>query len=215
MIAFGGPGIQSSVMHIGNLFPDSRFLVMSCLGGSVAIGFNILPAFGTLWTLYGIGLRPMFASYVFVVLLSTVVSLLLCPDETFELEERYDELELNSNGSYQPTPAREVFLAASHSHLLEAPIGSSMPSNSHHQLNRNDSFMVSKDALDIGKLELVKSKDRPFYKQLFSWMYLRILLVFIATSFQASFVVASLATELADQNDFPPSVQHDMARIFT
>jgi hypothetical protein len=75
--------------------------------------------------------------------------------------------------------------------------------------------MVSKDALDIGKLELVKSKDRPFYKQLFSWMYLRILLVFIATSFQASFVVASLATELADQNDFPPSVQHDMARIFT
>lgn len=215
MIAFGGPGIQSSVVHIGNLFPGSRFLVMSCLGGSVAIGFNILPAFGALWTLYGIGLQPMFATYMFVVLLSTLGSLLLWPDEAFELEERYDELELKSNGSYQPTPAKEVFLAASHTHLLEAPIDSYLRSNSHHQLDRNDSFMASKEALEVGKLELVNIKDVPFYQQLFSWMYLRILLVFIATSFLANFVVASLTTELADQNYFPTNVQHDMARTFT
>jgi MFS family permease len=38
LIAFGGPGVQTSLMHLGNLFPSRRFFVMVSVAG-VTIAF--------------------------------------------------------------------------------------------------------------------------------------------------------------------------------
>lgn len=214
MMAFGSPGIQNAVIHLANLFPDSRFLAMSSLGGSITIAFAILPIFDMLWMDYGIYLSTMFGTYVYVILLLAVGSLLLWPDTPFELEE-HDEQSLLTFNQNHPTPEESLILTANHMHMMEAPVNSFLRSNSHHQLDRSESFQNSSAALRVENLQLVSIKDFPFHQQVFSWIYLRMLLVFVTTSFMVNFYAASLPTELADQHIFSSDHQHEMAKIFT
>lgn len=215
MMAFGSPGIQNAVIHLANLFPDSRFLVMSSLGGSITIAFAILPIFDVLWMDYGISLSTMFGTYVYVILISAVGALLLWPDTPFELEERDEQQSLLSFNQNHHTPEESLIQAANHMHMIEAPMNSFLRSNSHHQLDRSESFQNSTAALQVHNLQLVSIKDLPFHRQVFSWVYLRMLLVFVTTSFIVNFYAASLPTELADQNFFPSEHQHEIAKIFT
>jgi len=247
MMSFGSPGVSNAVIHIANLFPDSRFLVISCLSGSITLSFVILPIFDFLWNNYGMGLRAMFSSYVYVLVLCAIGALLLWPDTPFELVEDMDDKPSRIQNSNSPCHAvseeervrfaihqqvevpRNYFLQSNSptqqdrrepllrfaKHLVEAPMSSFLRSNSHHQLDRHESFILSREAIESGNLQRVSVKDLPFLRQLFSWIYLRILLVFISTSFMANFYVASLTTELGDQNYFSTDYQHQLAKIFT
>lgn len=215
LMAFGGPGIQLAVFHLANLFPDQQFTVMSCISGSVTISFVVFPIFDLLWERYGIGFRIMFRSYLIVIAFSALATQLLWPDEPYETTTRRDEPDEKQRSDNGGSPESAFVGAASHTHFVEAPLGSYLRSNSRHQMSRHQSFHQSVRGMLTGNYSTLSIKDQPFWCQLFSGVFTRILLVFCCTSFMANFYVAALPTELADLNTFPPNIQHSMARSFT
>lgn len=215
-MAFGGPGIQSAVIHLANLFPDQKFTVMSCMSGSVSLSFAIFPLFDLLWNRYGVGLRVMFRSYLLAIALSALTAQLLWPDKPYETDDDKEQTRRNNGSPYPtPTPERAFVDAAAHTHLVEAPLGSYLRSNSRHQMSRHLSYRKSVVSMLAGDYAALSLKDQPFWCQLFSGVYVRILLVFCCTFFMANFYVASLPTELADMNNFSTERQHGFARTFT
>ena len=216
LMAFGGPGIQTAVVHLANLYPDQKFTVMSCISGSVSLSFAILPLFDLLWGRYGVGFRVMFHSYLLPIALSAVTAQLFWPDKPYEEDTDKGQTRLDSRSPYpQPTPERAFADAAAHTHLVEAPLGSYLRSNSRHQLSRHLSYRQSVVSMLAGNYASLSLKDQPFWCQLCSGEYVRALLVFCCTFFMANFYVASLPTELADLNHFSPEAQHGIARTFT
>jgi MFS family permease len=218
LMAFGGPGIQSAVIHLANLFTEDKFMAMSAMSGSVSVSFAILPLFDLLWERHGIGFRVMFRSYLIVVVLSALAAHVLWPNEPFVSDEddviEHDDTD-DEDPRYSPTPESAFIVAASHTHLMEAPLGSYLRSNSRHQMSRHHSYRQSLLGMLSGNYSKMSLKDQPFLCQLFSGVFARILLVFCCTCFMANFYVASLPSELADLNNLSTDLQHHMARTFT
>jgi MFS family permease len=201
LTAFGGPGVQMSTVHLANLFPDNLFFVMSFVNGSISCSFAILPIFSMLWETYGIGIRPMFQAYLLVVFASALGSLLFWPDSPYETDDSgLNELLLTPKTRRTPfppaSPQKMVKESTKHTHLIEQPLDSYLRSNES-KLNRHESFLVSRKALEEGQVSLVGLKDSPFRKQLASGSYIRMLVIFVATSFFANFYIASITTEVS------------------
>jgi MFS family permease len=88
VLSFGGPGICSSIIHIANLFPDTKNLVISCLSGSIALSFSILSVFDYLWQTYDFAtFHSLFGYYALVAGALTLGSFLMYPDETYKEED--------------------------------------------------------------------------------------------------------------------------------
>ena len=48
-IAFGGPAVQTSLLSIGNLFPNRRFFVMGIVAETITLSFAIFPLLDVIW----------------------------------------------------------------------------------------------------------------------------------------------------------------------
>jgi len=195
--------------------PKAQFFVLSVVNGSISLSFGILPIFGMLWEVYGIAYQTMFQAYLVVVILSGVRSFFLLPDEPYddvsEDNDGLDDLLLSSQVStsqgslvnlptiqvYEPTPEALVMESAKHfNHLIEQPLNSFLRRDPYHELERHESFVLSKKAIEKGQLGLVSLKDLPFYQQVTSGAYVRTLIVFVVTCFFANFYIASITTEV-------------------
>lgn len=219
LIAFGGPGIPTSIVHVTNLFPKQKFFVMSVINGSISLSFSVLALFEWLWAQYGIGIHTLFGWYTIVVMASTLASLLFWPNTPFEDKEVDDETATFNDATTvmneHLTPEHEFVEATTkHLHLTEQPLNSLLR-EAGHNLERSKSFIYSRKALAKGHNELVSLKDQTFWNQVLNGMYVRNLLLFVATSFFANFYVASITTELADGNHFPNEHQHRLERDCT
>ena len=209
LIAFGGPGIQFSIVHIANLFPENEFLVLSALNGTISFSFLVFAAFDYLWEHYLWSSEQLFGGFVCVVVLSMVASFVYWPDEPFEARSKDFE-------SLDESFEDELLEAATeHHHLTEQPLDSYLREYDGPHLERHDSFLISKKAIAEGKSRYVSLKDQPFHRQVTSGTYLRSLSVFLSVCFLANFYVCSFSTEMTDFAEFPPSEQHELARLFT
>ncbi|CAB9499631.1 Major Facilitator Superfamily [Seminavis robusta] len=227
MIAFGGPGISSSIVHVANLFPQNQFLMLSILCGSVTFSFSVLAVFGDLWERYNWGFRVLFGGYVVVIALSTLGSFRMWPDVPFESED--SDAHLSNNNKSQaieeghpllgPVSPEQEFVEAtlSHHQLVEEPLNSGLRQQLAY--GRTQSYDQSAGAFESGQeyatATLVSLKDQPFWNQFLSQTYVRNLLIFVTSSFFVNFTIASISTELADQQVFSIETQHDLARSFT
>lgn len=220
-VAFGGPGIQASVVSFANLFPNAQFFVMSIVNGSIAVSFAILPIFNQIWKVYGTSYQAMFQTYLLVVIASGIGSLLLLPDEPFQSIKEEDDLgdlllsqQEEDDHTILPqtppptrritprsmkqamSPEKLVMESVNHvNHLFEQPLNSFLRSDP--SLERHESFMLSKKAIEKGLPGLVSLKDLPFMGQVTSGSYIRSLTVFVVTSFFANFYIAAITTEVS------------------
>ena len=87
LIAFGGPGAQTSLIHLGNLFPERRFFVMGCVAETITLSFAIFPLMDVLWQATPLGFRDLFGGLSAMVAISAVCSFLLWPDQPYEVKE--------------------------------------------------------------------------------------------------------------------------------
>ena len=92
LIAFGGPGVQNSVMHLSNLFPGSKATTTALITGSFQISFFIFFIFDQLWYFFGINYQTLFFSYGCISASNIVISLLLWPDEPYHFSFEEEEL---------------------------------------------------------------------------------------------------------------------------
>eukprot|EP00934_Nitzschia_sp_Nitz4_P007125 Nitzschia sp. Nitz4//scaffold58_size112336//34525//35691//NITZ4_004025-RA/size112336-exonerate_protein2genome-gene-0.127-mRNA-1//-1//CDS//3329554965//7115//frame0 len=94
LIAFGGPGIGNSIIHLANLFPGNENLAMSGLSGSIAFSFSAFAAFDSIWGASDtITFRHLFGSMGAIVALLAIGSLVVYPDEPYEehIDDDFDD----------------------------------------------------------------------------------------------------------------------------
>jgi MFS family permease len=228
LIGFGGPSIQSALFHLTNLFPDSKFAVMSCLSGSFSVSFAIFPFFDYLWQNFAISFQVMTRSYILVVGLSSLASHFFWPnvaitelddqidDDNYDYNQEFIHDDSNLKSDKRVITAESAFLeSAAHPHLLEAPLNSYLRSNPRRIMNSHPSFQKSVASMLTAQYVHISIKDNPFWNQLSSGVYARILLVFITTSFWANLYIASLPTELAVSHGEINTTSSNLGRTFT
>jgi MFS family permease len=91
LIAFGGPGVQTSLMHVGNLFPERRFFVMGVVAESITLSFAVLPVLDVIWDSWDCGFRKLFAGLGCLLFLSSLSSFFLWPDSPYETPKEEEE----------------------------------------------------------------------------------------------------------------------------
>lgn len=195
LMAFGGPGIQISIVHLANLFPNNQFLVLSVLNGTISLSFMVFAIFDWVWLTYApIDFRTLFSGFTLIVIVSMIGSLLFWPDSPFELrndqkKERHHHLQRTAEDDF-------IEATTAHSHLIEQPLHSYLRNDPRHVLEHHESFIASRQALLLGDSEVISLKDQPFLRQLFSRTFSRALLLLMVTCFYANFYVASFSTEV-------------------
>lgn len=202
LISLGGPGVQISVINFANLFPNNHFLALNILCGTICVSFAVLEFFNWLWevSMGTISYSMMFGGLAVVSMVSMVASAIFYPDQSYE--DTNHQSKANTETLKHHTPQEEYFEAATaHHYLIEQPIDSFLRSgssaDSNKELENRQSYKISKHALLYGEASMISLKDRPFRQQLFSGCYIRILLVFVVTSFLANFYIASFSTEVS------------------
>jgi MFS family permease len=93
LIAFGGPGAQSAIIHLSNLFPNWKATATAIITGSFQLSFIIFLLFDQLWTDQQISYQTLFLGYSFVCVANAVISIFLWPDIPYTFEEQVALLE--------------------------------------------------------------------------------------------------------------------------
>lgn len=110
LIAFGGPGVQSSIIHLSNLFPARKATATAFITGSFQLSFIVFLIFDQLWTVGHWTYQQLFLGYCIVCAVNAVFSFFFWPDQPYSYEEvvEVDEIEdpedtLVSNTSCEPS----------------------------------------------------------------------------------------------------------------
>jgi MFS family permease len=185
LVAFGGPGVQTSLMHVGNLFPQRRFFVMGVVAETITLSFAVFPLMDILWETTGWTFRGLFGCLGLVVAMSALGSFLVWPDSPYEIQETV-VLGLDRN----PEGTIDKIEDAIEETLLTP---------------------ADKD----GKHSMNCLLDLPIQGQLTSGVFIRLSIFFLVTSFWANFYIATVTTELGDQQLFDFDTQHQLARLLS
>eukprot|EP00977_Amphora_coffeiformis_P000949 scaffold202_cov180-Amphora_coffeaeformis.AAC.1 len=84
LMAFGGPAVQTSLIHIGNLFPSRRFFIMGIVSESITLSFAVLPLMDLIYHATKTDFRTIFYVQAILVALSAVASFFVWPDLPYE-----------------------------------------------------------------------------------------------------------------------------------
>ena len=84
LVAFGGPGVQTSVIHTANLFPANKYFVMGLVGECITLSFAVFPLMDLLWHAYEVDFETLFYGQSILVGLSAITSLCIWPDTPYE-----------------------------------------------------------------------------------------------------------------------------------
>jgi len=183
LVAFGGPGVQTSLIHIGNLFPERRYFVMGIVSETITLSFAILPVMDLIWEQTGVSFQWIFGAYGVIMAASTAMSVLLWPDAPYVAPP---DVPKQRRTSVKPPPPDSTVKQSLKSYLREDTA----------KLDQSESFLESQKALQKGDVAHISLKDMPFDKQLSSGVYLRVSIFFFVTSFWANFYIATVTTEV-------------------
>jgi len=183
LVAFGGPGVQTSLIHIGNLFPERRYFVMGIVSETITLSFAILPLMDLIWQQTNASFQYIFGFYAVIMAASACMSWLLWPDAPYVAPPE------------APKPVKPVKPPPPTSTMAKQPLNSYLRQDTA-KVKQSDSFLESEKVLLQGHPDAVSLKDMPFDKQLTSGVYLRVSLFFFVTSFWANYYIATVTTEV-------------------
>jgi len=117
LVAFGGPSVQQSLLHIGNIFGERRYFVMGMVAESITLSFAVFPILDLIWEKLPaeVGFRILFFVLSGIVVVSSIGSLVFWPDAPYaiftqEVDEK-DTTEPSETDALSPesTPETSAF----------------------------------------------------------------------------------------------------------
>lgn len=87
LIAFAGPGVQNSIVHLSNLFPDAKASALAYIIGSFSLSFIVLLVFDQLWLFMHLSYQQLFLGYSAICVLNMIISIVLWPDHSYVVIE--------------------------------------------------------------------------------------------------------------------------------
>ena len=173
-IGSGGPGIQMSIAHLANLFPEHSYLVLSAAKGTITISFAVFVVFDWLWRQHGYTIHILFGWLCLVSMVLLAASIVFWPDEPYPtLRSKH-------------THASEV--EATHIHP-DSFLLSRDPSLDAEQITTNKIYRSGDDMYGLKSVSL--------QKKLSSSVYWRSVVFLLVASFVANFYVVSFSTEVS------------------
>jgi hypothetical protein len=166
---------------------------------SITLSFAIFPLMDILWEhSASLDVRAIFSSLGGMIFLSACASVLVWPDAPYEVIEERDALNCTIEVPREAALEQDLILSLRGVDFstLDAVLSersSAMPNN-----NKKDELL-----------------DGSFLKQLSSGVYIRLSLFFVVTTWWGNFYIATVTTELGDQQLFPVAVQHELARLLS
>jgi MFS family permease len=88
LIAFSGPGVQNSLVHLINLFPLSKRTATTLFEGSYHFSFCVFYLFDRIWYYLSFNYQSIFVFYATVCLMNLAVSLLIWPNKPYAYKTR-------------------------------------------------------------------------------------------------------------------------------
>jgi len=109
LVAFGGPGVQTSLIHLGNLFPSRRFFVMGMVAETICLSFAVLPLMDVVWesTPPEFSFRWTFGILAVTVAVSALFSVLLWTDTPYEAEDDSEKPKRSGSEDFGETTPKE------------------------------------------------------------------------------------------------------------
>jgi MFS family permease len=88
LIAFGGPGAQSAIIHLSNLFPELKATMTAIITGCFQLSFIIFYIFDECWINFGWTYSQLFRAYCIVCLLNLTITYCIWPDQPLNYDEQ-------------------------------------------------------------------------------------------------------------------------------
>jgi hypothetical protein len=106
LIAFGGPGAQSAIIHLSNLFPSWKATTTAIITGSFQLSFIIFLIFDQLWAFENVSYHSLFLGYLVVCFLNALISLFFWPDSPYTFDEQVHIIEEEQGIDEEVRPSR-------------------------------------------------------------------------------------------------------------
>ncbi|GMH54214.1 hypothetical protein TrLO_g6396 [Triparma laevis f. longispina] len=153
-ISFGGPGVQNSLIHLGNVRPEKRSLLTSFITGAFSLSFVVYAGFEKIWEA-GYNYETIFGAYGLVIFGTSLLSLAVWPDTSYDSKGRLTKPVVKEKA----TPSEKTPLTSSSqishyttshtSHTSHPPRRSpSPPPTTLRGVGQNHSFQPSKAPLN-------------------------------------------------------------------
>jgi MFS family permease len=102
---FGGPGVQSAIIHLSNLFPVWKASATAIITGSFQLSFFIFYIFDRLWSTQNWDYKNIFLTYMGLCTINIMASIFVWPDKPFSFDppivfESDDQLSSLNNASF-------------------------------------------------------------------------------------------------------------------
>lgn len=222
LIAFGGPGVQSSIIHLSNLYPASKATVTSIITGSFNLSFFIFFVFDRLWNRFHFTYQEIFAGYSIVCAVAFSFSLFLWPDQPFSFQEQMleeivpDQASIARVGPIRaPSVFKKTSLAPPRPGQGGLPILSSTTTHdaTASAASRENTALLNPGSAAAAAMDDIK--EASFWEQLRSAPFVRVTVFIVVASFWANFYIGTIDIQLADGHLLSPEKQNYMVRLFT
>jgi Major Facilitator Superfamily. len=233
LMAFGQPGVQVPLVHLGNLFPGRENSVISLITSTLSISFVVFPMFSSIWSLYHIDFRLLFRLLGWTIWALALISSYLWPDSPYEKQTPMTLMRLHAPSNDGTAQGEEGFLCTTedsnsasslldqhHGHYYNSihhhrnePLDSTKPLGAVLQKQPNDSFKNSRIPMQLE--QGVSSNNSTLRDQLLSTKMARLTLYFIIAWFWGDMYVATLPVELKDQRYFDAETNNHLVQSFS
>lgn len=233
-MAFGQPGVQVPLVHLGNLFPGRENSVISLITSTLSISFVVFPMFSSIWSLYHIDFRLLFRLLGWTIWALALISSYLWPDSPYEKQISMALRRLHAPSNDRTAQREEEFLCTTedsntasslldqhhgqyynsiHHHHSNEPLGSTKPLDTVLQKQPHDSLQNSRMTMQLEQGE--SSNNSALRDLLLSTKMARLTLYFIIAWFWGDMYVATLPVELKDQRYFDAETNNHLVQSFS
>ena len=94
MISFGGPGAQSAIIHLSNLFPNQKATMTAIITGCFQLSFIVFYVFDFMWGNFGWNFSELFQTYCAVMIANLLITFIFWPDSPLNYDDQMQKLGL-------------------------------------------------------------------------------------------------------------------------
>lgn len=204
LMAFGGPAVQTSMIHIGNLFPSRRFFIMGIVSESITLSFAVLPLMDVVYHTMKTDFRTIFYVQAILVALSAVASFFVWPDLPYETLDETASKALDHDSEDEDENHMKNALSsmrglAFHEDDVGNTIIKSVQDAVIHEVDDGDKYDLPTETTTLlpeGSTTSEDLKHASLHGQVSSGTYLRLCVFFVFTSWWANFYIATVTTEV-------------------
>jgi hypothetical protein len=192
LIAVGGPGCQSSLFHISNLFPEYKNTSITCIAAFFSLSYTVFLILASIQTALALSISALFLGYSFLIAILFCLSVVCYPDMPYSADQPVLPAEPTQPPS-EKSSAGTLLLP-----LIDKGLSPPTPPLAVKKPPLADQKPVAEQPPVAAAIppDVAGYFDLPLYEQLRTKQFAQILIFFVIGSFWFNFTVGSFHLEV-------------------